>query len=141
VKSTSPEPFDNENRRVVNMMCNVKARDEGPGLLMTILVRMDDKMNRQLSCVVDETDTAFDLSNELVYHGFIHEADRDKLANLIEESLYNRLSGTQRLSPNNLNLTLPTPASVSHSGLHNHENGSVLYPVAINAHIPINSVS
>ncbi|XP_035702890.1 nuclear receptor-binding protein homolog isoform X2 [Folsomia candida] len=34
VKSTSPEPFDNENRRVVNMMCNVKPRDEGPGLLV-----------------------------------------------------------------------------------------------------------
>ncbi|CAG7719816.1 unnamed protein product [Allacma fusca] len=141
VKSASPEPVDLENRRVVNMMCNVKPREEGPGLLMTILVRMDDKMNRQLSCVVSETDTAFELAGELVFYGFIHEADRDKLANLIEESLYNRLSGTQRLSPNNLNLTLPTPASVSHSGLHNHENGSVLYPVAINAHIPINSVS
>lgn len=41
---------------------------------MTILVRMDDKMNRQLSCVVNETDTAFDLAGELVFFGFIHEA-------------------------------------------------------------------
>jgi len=40
---------------------------------MTILVRMDDKMNRQLSCVVDETDTPYDLASELVDHGFIHE--------------------------------------------------------------------
>ena len=42
---------------------------------MTILVRMDDKMNRQLSCVVSETDTAFELATELVYYGFIHEAN------------------------------------------------------------------
>ncbi len=41
---------------------------------MTILIRMEDKMNRQLSSVVEETDTAFELANELVYHGFIHEA-------------------------------------------------------------------
>lgn len=136
VKSASPEPLDLENRRVVNMMCNVKARDEGPGLIMTILVRMDDKMNRQLSCVVSETDTAFDLATELVFYGFIHEADRDKLANLIEESLYNRLNGAQRLSPTNLNLSMPPP-TVSAHGVN---GGSVLYPVSLNS-MPINSVS
>lgn len=43
-------------------------------LQCTILVRMDDKMNRQLSTIVDETDTPFDLANELIYHGFINEA-------------------------------------------------------------------
>jgi nuclear receptor-binding protein len=100
---------------------------------------MDDKMNRQLSCVVSETDTAFELASELVSYGFIHEADRDKLANLIEESLYNRLSGAQRLSPNNLNLTLPPSASVPHGGV--QENGPVLYPVTVNSSIAINSVS
>lgn len=113
VLSASPEPLDLENRRVMNMMCNVKAREEGqgPGLIMTILVRMEDKMNRQLSCVVSETDTAFELAAELVFYGFIHEGDRDRLANLIEESLYNRLSNNNgtaqytahlatRLSPN-----------------------------------------
>lgn len=35
VKSTSPEPADLECRRIVNMMCNVKSRDEGPGLLVS----------------------------------------------------------------------------------------------------------
>jgi hypothetical protein len=29
VKSVTPEPVDVETRRVVNMMCNVKPRDEG----------------------------------------------------------------------------------------------------------------
>lgn len=34
VKSASPEPLESENRRIVNMMCNVKAREDGPGLLV-----------------------------------------------------------------------------------------------------------
>lgn len=34
VHSASPEPTELENRRIVNMMCNVKARDDGPGLLV-----------------------------------------------------------------------------------------------------------
>ncbi|XP_021943932.1 nuclear receptor-binding protein isoform X1 [Folsomia candida] len=132
VKSTSPEPFDNENRRVVNMMCNVKPRDEGPGLLCTILVRMDDKMNRQLSTIVDETDTPFDLANELIYHGFINEADRDKLANLID----NRLNGIERTSQSS-NSNIPSPPTLAPHGI----NGSpVFYPVPVSS-LPINPVS
>ncbi|CAL8100615.1 unnamed protein product [Orchesella dallaii] len=135
VKSASPEPTELENRRIVNMMCNVKARDDGPGLLMTILVRMDDKMNRQLSCVVNETDTAFDLASELVFFGFIHEADREKLASLIEEALYNRLNGgSDRSSPTNLNFNM-LPSSIP-PGV----NGTSMYPVSMNP-MPINSVS
>ena len=38
---------------------------------MTILLRMDDKMNRQLSCEVNEDDTPAGLADELVHHGFI----------------------------------------------------------------------
>lgn len=40
---------------------------------MTILLRMDDKMNRQLTCQVTQDDTAMSLSHELVHLGFIHE--------------------------------------------------------------------
>jgi len=40
---------------------------------MTILLRMDDKMNRQLTCQVSEIDTAFLLAQELVHFGFINE--------------------------------------------------------------------
>lgn len=40
---------------------------------MTILLRMDDKMNRQLTCHVSRADTAVILSQELVHLGFIHE--------------------------------------------------------------------
>lgn len=40
---------------------------------MTILLRMDDKMNRQLTCQVSQEDSATLLSHELVHLGFIHE--------------------------------------------------------------------
>ena len=35
VKSVTPEPVDIENRRVVNMMCSVKPRDDGCDLLVS----------------------------------------------------------------------------------------------------------
>lgn len=40
---------------------------------MTILLRMDDKMNRQLTCLVSEIDNSSTLAQELVYYGFINE--------------------------------------------------------------------
>lgn len=40
---------------------------------MTILLRMDDKMNRQLTCPISQDDSAVMLSHELVHLGFIHE--------------------------------------------------------------------
>lgn len=40
---------------------------------MTILLRMDDKMNRQLTCQVTRDESASLLSHELVHLGFIHE--------------------------------------------------------------------
>lgn len=45
---------------------------------MTILLRMDDKMNRQLTCQVTRDESASLLSHELVHLGFIHEvSDND----------------------------------------------------------------
>ncbi|XP_059045229.1 nuclear receptor-binding protein homolog [Achroia grisella] len=92
--AASPEPRDLETRRVVNMMCSLKPHphaappDSPPhDLLMTILLRMDDKMNRQLTCAVSRRDSAAALARDLVQLGFIHEADRDKICRLMEESL------------------------------------------------------
>ncbi|KAL1132348.1 hypothetical protein AAG570_010304 [Ranatra chinensis] len=77
VKSASPEPVDVEARRVVNMMCNIKPKEQSCDLMvylqMTILLRMDDKMNRQLTCLVSEIDNSLMLAQELVYFGFINE--------------------------------------------------------------------
>ncbi|EDW84023.1 uncharacterized protein Dwil_GK13372 [Drosophila willistoni] len=88
VKSATPEPVDTESRRIVNMMCSVKKlKEDGNDILMTILLRMDDKMNRQLTCQVNEDDTAEDLTSELVRLGFVHLDDQDKIQVLLEETL------------------------------------------------------
>ena len=93
VKSATPEPVDIESRRIVNMMCSVKKLKEGSSdILMTILLRMDDKMNRQLSCDVTENDTASDLTQELVRLGFVHIDDQDKIQALLEETLRSTFS-------------------------------------------------
>lgn len=44
---------------------------------MTILLRMDDKMNRQLTCQISVDDTAIALSHELVHLGFINDVSHD----------------------------------------------------------------
>ncbi|KAH8383205.1 hypothetical protein KR009_007343 [Drosophila setifemur] len=87
VKSATPEPVDTESRRIVNMMCSVKVKEDGNDIIMTILLRMDDKMNRQLTCQVNENDTAADLTSELVRLGFVHLDDQDKIQVLLEETL------------------------------------------------------
>ncbi|XP_046965091.1 nuclear receptor-binding protein homolog [Vanessa cardui] len=105
----SPEPRarDLETRRVVNMMCSLKPAPAPPAppappdtdLLMTILLRMDDKMNRQLTCCVSRRDSAHALAHELVQLGFIHEADRDKICRLMEESLRGSFGQAGRAAP------------------------------------------
>ncbi|XP_037898885.1 nuclear receptor-binding protein homolog [Glossina fuscipes] len=93
VKSASPEPVDIESRRIVNMMCSVKKlKEDSSDILMTILLRMDDKMNRQLSCAVTEDDNAADLTQELVRLGFVHIEDQDKIQALLEETLRSTFS-------------------------------------------------
>lgn len=72
------------------MICSVKPREENCELFMTILLRMEDKMNRQLTCPISPDDSAVALSHELVHLGFIHETDREKLASMIEDTLRNK---------------------------------------------------
>ncbi|GBM34692.1 Nuclear receptor-binding [Araneus ventricosus] len=86
-KPGSSEAYELETRRIVNIMCNIKPQQDSQNLLMTVLLRMDDKMNRQLSCEVSHNDTPFELAEELVYHGFINHADRDMVAKLISDTL------------------------------------------------------
>jgi len=40
---------------------------------MTLLFRMDDRMNRQLSSTITQADRALALAEELVHYGFINE--------------------------------------------------------------------
>ncbi|XP_034934785.1 nuclear receptor-binding protein homolog [Chelonus insularis] len=110
VKSVTPEPLNPESRRIVHMMCNVKPSDDSSELNMTILLRMDDSMNRQLTCPVNEIDTPLLLAQELVHYAFINESDRDTLAHLIEETLRS-YSNKQKMRPGMVSLAnLPNQA-------------------------------
>ncbi|XP_053673121.1 nuclear receptor-binding protein [Anopheles nili] len=109
VKSATPEPLDIETRRVLHMICSVKPREENCELFMTILLRMDDSMNRQLTCPISPDDSAVTLSHELVHLGFIHEDDRLRMAGIIEEAL-----GLQKL--HNANVKVQSTASLTSSG-------------------------
>nr|XP_023028008.1 nuclear receptor-binding protein homolog [Leptinotarsa decemlineata] len=106
VKSVTPEPTDVETRKIINMMCDVKSKEESCDLLLTIVLRMDDKMNRQLTSCISPGDSPRLLAQELVHYGFINEVDREKIANLIEESLHNTTSGNS--SPTHTFPTLST---------------------------------
>ena len=59
------------------MTCSVKRTDEGKQL--TLLVRLEDKVNRQMSCTVGENETSMDLANELVHYGLISEVILERL--------------------------------------------------------------
>jgi len=109
-KSLVPEnPYNEENRKIVNMMCNIKAPQENENLMMTLLLRLDDKMNRQLSCEITDIESPICLANELVYYGFINQSDRDMVAALINDTI-SRTQYTK--SDTSASVTLHTTASM-----------------------------
>ncbi|XP_074640606.1 nuclear receptor-binding protein-like [Tubulanus polymorphus] len=85
VKSDTPEPL--EGRHIVNICCTIR-QVEG-SVQLNLVMRMDDKMNRQLTCEVSDEDSSHALSDELVYYGFINDTDREKVAHLIDETRRN----------------------------------------------------
>ncbi|XP_041356689.1 nuclear receptor-binding protein-like [Gigantopelta aegis] len=88
VKSETPEQMDMETRLVTSMSCCIKKpEEEGENIQMTIMLRMDDKMNRQLQCEISKEDNSSALAEELVHYGFINELDREKVAKMIEDEM------------------------------------------------------
>ena len=103
LKPNSPENmYDEETRRILNMMCDIKSIPEGEALLvlkLTLLLTMDDRMNRQLSCEITEQDSPHSLAKELVEFGFIHQDDCDMVATLIADTISrSRLTSDPTLS-------------------------------------------
>ncbi|XP_046576025.1 LOW QUALITY PROTEIN: nuclear receptor-binding protein-like [Haliotis rubra] len=99
VKSETPEHMDVETRMVINMSCQTRKNEDNPTKLITILLRMDDKMNRQLQCELSGEDNSTTLAEELVHYGFINELDRDKVAVMIDENLKNGMCNESSPTP------------------------------------------
>ncbi|XP_055057833.2 nuclear receptor-binding protein 2 isoform X1 [Misgurnus anguillicaudatus] len=94
VKSPTPEPQETETRKVVQIQCNLEANEEGTRSHLSLFLKMDDRLHRQLSCDVLPSDSSKDLASELVHHAFISEEDCEKLAGFLEDALCKHRSGT-----------------------------------------------
>ena len=68
----------------MNMQCQV--RKDGDDFQVTLVLKMDDKMNRQLQARFQDAETSEDLADELVQYGFINVNDRDMVVQLLNES-------------------------------------------------------
>lgn len=68
--------------------------EEGTRSHLSLFLKMDDRLHRQLSCDVLPSDHPKDLASELVHHAFISEEDCEKLACFLEDALCKHWSGT-----------------------------------------------
>ena len=55
------------------MSCTVVVDKNSSETKLSLLLRLEDQMNRQLNCSVSENESGVDLANELVEYGLISE--------------------------------------------------------------------
>jgi len=82
----SPEP-EEETRSITNMQCNIVDNEGLKTKQLTLTLKFEDRMNRQLSCSVQFGEKSAELAEELVRYGFIRGADREQVSKLIDDHL------------------------------------------------------
>uniref|UniRef100_A0A158R6B2 Protein kinase domain-containing protein n=1 Tax=Syphacia muris TaxID=451379 RepID=A0A158R6B2_9BILA len=90
-----------ENRSIVKLSVTVNES------LLTILIQLDDLMNRQLTTELMEEDTADALAEELVQQGFICKNDQSKLNVALEEAM-NKEASDRKESEGKVSVTSET---------------------------------
>jgi len=83
-KSELPELNEVEQRSIISMECQFEKNAEG-AITMTLTLKFDDKMNRQLTTELLDEDTAVAIADELEKYALINGQDKEKLSLLIEE--------------------------------------------------------
>ncbi|XP_028817395.1 nuclear receptor-binding protein 2-like [Denticeps clupeoides] len=86
-KTPTPEPQETETRKVLQMHCNLESNEEGTKTHLSLFLKMEDKLHRQLSCDILPSDSSRDLVNELVHYAFISEEDSEKMMAFLEDAL------------------------------------------------------
>uniref|UniRef100_A0A8C1V2A3 Protein kinase domain-containing protein n=2 Tax=Cyprinus carpio TaxID=7962 RepID=A0A8C1V2A3_CYPCA len=70
VKTPTPEPQETETRKVVQIHCNLEANEEGTRSHLSLFLKMDDRLHRQLSCDVLPCKSILKHSNVFLLHLF-----------------------------------------------------------------------
>lgn len=83
------------------MNCSIKQPEDGSEKVLNLLLKLEDRMNRQLSRKITENETPLELATDLVHHGLISEVRLHFLASCLKMLIW--------LTEQNSNICLDLP--------------------------------